>query len=104
MTNEDKAIGLLNDYIKQLKWSLSKLPSEDREEIIQEVHGHLMDRLKDSETVEDFQRTLREFGPPEEYARSFLENYEASSALASASSPPSHVSHASPLPSPSESA
>jgi uncharacterized membrane protein len=85
MTNEDKAISLMNDYIKQLKWSLSKLPSEDREEIIQEVHGHLMDRLKASETVEDFQKTLREFGPPEEYARSFLENYEASAALASAS-------------------
>jgi uncharacterized membrane protein len=85
MTNEDKAIGLLNDYIKQLKWSLSKLPSEDREEIIQEVHGHLLDRLKGSESVEDFQEILEEFGPPDMYARSFLENYEASVALASAS-------------------
>jgi acetyltransferase-like isoleucine patch superfamily enzyme len=85
MTEQEKASRLLDDYIKQLGWSLSKLPAQDREEIIQEVQVHLLDRLETSETVEEFRQTLQEFGPPEEYARSFLENYEVSVALASAS-------------------
>ena len=85
MNNNEKAEKLLNDYIKRLKWSLSKLPSEDSKEIIQEVQGHLQDRLQESETLEDFEKVFNEFGPPDEYARSFLENYEVSVALASAS-------------------
>jgi len=85
MTEQERAAQLLEDYIKQLGGSLSILQARERQEIIQEVQGHLQDRLERCDTLEDFQQTLQEFGPPDEYARRFVETYRASQASDSAS-------------------
>ena len=85
MINDKKALSLVENYIKRLRWSLSKLPAADRDEIIQEIHSHLLDRVEEAEDEAAIHQTLDEFGPPEEYARNFLENYEISVALASGS-------------------
>ena len=85
MSEQDKVSRLLDDYIKQLGDPLSVLPARERQEIIQEVQGHLQDRLERCDTVEEFEQMLQEFGPPEEYAQTFVETYRASLAPASAS-------------------
>lgn len=85
MINEKEIKHAVDGYLKRLGWSLGELPQHERDEIIKEIRSHLLDRFQASETEEEFQRILDEFGPPEIYARSFLEGYEVAVALASGS-------------------
>jgi len=69
-------------YLKRLRWALSHLPAEDREEIVTETRAHFSERVAQGATVEE---VAASFGEPEAYARRFLENYEISVALSSGS-------------------
>jgi uncharacterized membrane protein len=73
----------MNDYLRRLRWALAPLPSRDREEIVTELRGHFVERIEAGGT--DFEAVAAEFGTPEEYAHSFLDNYRISTALASGS-------------------
>ena len=69
-------------YLKRLRWALTRLPAEDREEIVTESRAHFAERMAQGATVEE---VAASFGEPEAYARRFLENYEISLALSSGS-------------------
>jgi len=69
-------------YLKRLRWALSHLPAEDREEIVTETRAHFAERIAQGATVDE---VAASFGEPEAYARRFLENYEISVALSSGS-------------------
>ena len=79
----DKSRLAMNDYLRRLRWALAPLPSRDREEIINELHVHFTERLASENT--DFDAVAVGFGPPEDYARSFLDNYHITAALANGS-------------------
>jgi len=69
-------------YLKRLRWALSHLPVEDREEIVTETRAHFSERMAQGAA---FEEVAASFGEPEAYARRFLENYEISVALSSGS-------------------
>lgn len=76
----------IDDYLRRLRWALSPLPAEDREEIVREIHSHLLDRSGPGATAPvPFESVERELGPPEGLARRYLEGYEISLALGSGS-------------------
>lgn len=80
------AAEMLNAYLHRLRWALSALPSEDREEILQETRAHFVERgegAADPERV--YVETAARFGAPEDYARRFLDNYRISIAVAEGS-------------------
>lgn len=81
----------LETYLKRLRWGLSGLPEEDRNEIVLETRSHFLDRLEGPNAA-SFAAVAQELGPPEEYARRFRENYEISAALGSGSA--FHMLHA----------
>jgi len=71
------------EYIRKLRWALSKLPGQDRDEIVNEAESHFHERLSDESVA--FETVANDLGHPEDYARSFLGNYEISVALGSGS-------------------
>lgn len=75
----------LESYLLQLRWSLGVLPAEDRDEIVAEIRSHFLERFEHDDPEAAFASLEKEFGPPEEYAQQFLENYRITSALASGS-------------------
>lgn len=73
-------------YLRRLRWALAPLPAEDREEIVREIHSHLLDRSGPGAAAPvPFETVERELGPPEGLARRYLEGYEISVALGSGS-------------------
>lgn len=74
----------VQSYLKRLRWALSHLPAEDREEIVTETRAHFSERMAQGT---GFETVAASFGDPEAYARRFLENYEISVALSSGSTP-----------------
>ena len=78
MENNDQA----TTYLKRLRWALSQLPAEDREEIVTEARAHFAERMAQGT---GFGEVSAAFGDPETYARRFLENYEITLSLSSGS-------------------
>lgn len=60
-------------YLHRLGWALAPLPEADRESILAETAAHLEDRRTEGEAALD--AALQGFGPAEDYARAFVEEY-----------------------------
>lgn len=75
MTVQDR---LLDEWLRGLKWSLTAIPSPEREDIVEETRGHISERLEAGASLEE---VLDAFGSPDVYARGFVEEMEVSSAL-----------------------
>lgn len=73
----------MNEYLRRLRWALAPLPTRDREDIVTELRSHFVERIDAGGA--DFDTIAAEFGAPEDYARSFLDNYHITTALASGS-------------------
>ena len=72
----------LDGYLRQLRWALGPLPQEDRDEILAETRSLLLDRQAGGA---DLDQVLADLGPPETYARGFLETYAIATSVASGS-------------------
>lgn len=70
----------LRDYLRRLGWALEALRPEDRAAIVDEVREHVLARRDQGVAVTE---ALAGFGPPEAYARGFIDEMEISGALAS---------------------
>lgn len=70
MTEHDPRI---STYLRLLGWALAPLPREDRESILAETAAHLEERRAEGDAALD--AALEGFGPPEDYARAFVEEY-----------------------------
>jgi len=75
--------GRLEDYIRRLDWALRDLPSEDRRNIKAEINSHLAERAAQGSFALD--AAVLALGPPDRFARAFVENYELSGAVNRAS-------------------
>lgn len=65
-------------WLRRLHWALQPMPSPAREEIVSETRAHLVERL---ESGADAAELLDGFGPPDVYARQFLDEMELAHAL-----------------------
>lgn len=77
MTSSDRA---LEDYLRKLGWGLAALDGRERDEIVAETRAHVLEKIERGASAED---VLAEFGPPERYARAFLDERELAGALSS---------------------
>lgn len=68
----------LHDWLRRLRWSLAALPERDRDDIVAETRAHLEERVAGGDPPE---RVLAAFGPPEAYARQFVDQMELAGAL-----------------------
>lgn len=66
-------------YLRRLGWALSPLPSDDREAILAETEAHLLERLAQGDVA--LTAALQAFGPADEYARAFIEEYRLVGAI-----------------------
>jgi hypothetical protein len=74
---EDRAVA---DWLRRLKWALTRMPSPEREDIVAETRGHLEERIAAGASPA---QALAAFGPPEAYAHRFLDEMDVSAALGS---------------------
>jgi uncharacterized membrane protein len=77
---DEQAHPALKTYLRRLGWALASLPERDRDEIVEETRGHVLERLDQGAPLE---ATLAGFGPPEVYAARFIDEMEIVGALAS---------------------
>lgn len=70
----------IQDWLRRLKWSLTSVPSPERDDIVQETHAHLREAIAGGQTSG---AVLAGFGTPEEYARQFVDEMDVSRALGS---------------------
>lgn len=75
----------LADYARRLRWALSVLPEADRDDIVEEMRSHVLDRVDAGMSVD---AALTALGNPEDYARTFCDAYAVAAALSSR-----HTSH-----------
>lgn len=68
-------------FIARLESCLSGLPDAERREILDETRSHLEDCASQGE--ESLMAALKGFGPPERYARAFIEEAQLRDALVS---------------------
>lgn len=68
----------VSGWLRRFKWSLSGVPSPERDEIVAEVRAHISERIASGDGVTD---ALNAFGTPEAYARSFVDEMELARAL-----------------------
>lgn len=66
-------------FLRRLRWALSALPSQDKDEIVTEIRSHLEDKLSSGREVSE---SLAAFGLPETLARSYILEHERSVAIA----------------------
>jgi uncharacterized membrane protein len=70
---------LLEEYLQKLRGVLKPLPEEERDEIILEIKGHILERIAHSSQAEDDTEALKNalirLGKPEEYAFEFVTDY-----------------------------
>ncbi|MDF3982188.1 DUF1700 domain-containing protein [Luteibacter sp. PPL201] len=66
-------------WLRRLRWSLNALPRADRDDITCEIESHISDRIAQGMIEE---HVLAALGPPELYARAFLDDFELNGALA----------------------
>jgi hypothetical protein len=77
---DEDTYGAVKVYLRQLGWALDSLPERDRDDIVEETRLHMLARLEAGRSLESL---IAELGPADRYARSFIDQMEASSALAS---------------------
>lgn len=65
-------------WLRRLYWALKPMPSPARDEIVAETRAHLSERL---DSGADPVELLDRFGPPDAYARHFLDEMELAHAL-----------------------
>lgn len=87
MPDRDTAVrhDRLENYLQRLGWALGPLPDADRHDILQETRAHFADRMADGDPDAAFAETVARFGPPEDYAQQFLDNYQLTAAVADGS-------------------
>lgn len=68
------------DWLRRLKWALSAMPPSDRDDILAETAGHIDEAMAEGRAPAD---VLAAFGPPDAYARRFLDEMELTVALGS---------------------
>lgn len=67
-------------WLRRLEWALHALPIKDREEIVRETRSHIEERI--AQNVDEPQ-ILASLGDADDYAQSFLDDFELSQALGS---------------------
>jgi uncharacterized membrane protein len=75
-----KNSSLLEQWLRRLRWSLSRLAAHDREEIVREARSHIEERVAAGHALDT---VLADFGPAERYAHQFVDEIEAYAALGS---------------------
>lgn len=87
MPDRDTAVrhDRLKHYLKRLDWALAPLPEADRHDILQETRAHFADRMAAGNPDAAFAEIVARFGPPEDYAQQFLDNYQITAAVADGS-------------------
>jgi uncharacterized membrane protein len=73
---------LVAGWLRRFKWALKRMPSPEREDIVEETRVHLNERMAGGLTAV---QALANFGAPEEYARKFLDEMYLSAAAGSQS-------------------
>jgi hypothetical protein len=76
-TSEDQAVA---DWLRKLKWALTRMPSPEREDIVAETRAHLEERVAAGVTPAE---AIAAFGPADVYARTFLDEMDVAVALGS---------------------
>lgn len=71
---------LVAGWLRRFKWALKRMPSPEREDIVEEARTHLNDRMAGGLTAA---QALANFGPPEVYAGKFLDEMYLSAAAGS---------------------
>ncbi|WP_257387822.1 HAAS signaling domain-containing protein [Tahibacter caeni] len=82
MSNETREF---EPWLRRLKWALSALPAQDRDDIVAETRAHLRDACDAGQTPA---QVLAGFGGAEDYARQFVDQMELSGALGAGRSGP----------------
>lgn len=87
MPDRDTAVrhDRLDNYLRRLGWALKPLPNADRDDILRETRAHFADRMAEGDPDAAFARIVARFGPPEDYAQQFLDNYQLTAAVADGS-------------------
>lgn len=75
----------LKTYLQRLEWALEPLPETDRRDILQETRSHFAERMAGRNPDGAFAEIVAGFGPPEDYAQQFLDNYQITAAVANGS-------------------
>ena len=70
----------ITQWLNALRDALATLPTQDRDDIVNETGGHLEDRLAAGLTPA---QALHGFGPAKAYAQNFVDNYALDRALTS---------------------
>jgi uncharacterized membrane protein len=70
----------IEDWLRRMNWALGRMPSPEREDIMAETRAHLRERLDGGQ---DAEAALAALGPPDVYARRFIDEMELSGALGS---------------------
>lgn len=76
----DKDYAELKSYLRTLGWALASLPERDRDDIVEETRLHVLARIEQGHGLA---QALEALGPPQTYARGFVEEMETASALGS---------------------
>ncbi|WP_269713622.1 HAAS signaling domain-containing protein [Caulobacter sp. NIBR2454] len=80
MTVQNTDEQMIEAWLRRMTWALARMPSPQREEIVEETRVHLFERLGRGLTVD---QALEGFGAPDAYARRFIEEMELAGALGS---------------------
>jgi hypothetical protein len=72
-------------YLRQFERDLVKIPSGERDKIVQEIRSHLLDRAQVGPQM--LGAAISQLGPPRLLARSFVEDYALQGALKGRTSP-----------------
>lgn len=67
-------------WLRRLGWALSPLPAKDRDDIVAEARLHVLERTDQGLPLAE---ALTALGPPETYARGFVDDMQLSAALGS---------------------
>jgi uncharacterized membrane protein len=63
----------LDPWLKRMRWALARLPDDARDDIVRETRAHLEERIAKGTTA---RAALDAFGRAEDYAASFVEEWE----------------------------
>jgi uncharacterized membrane protein len=74
----------LSEYARRLRWALAALPDADRNDIVEEMRSHVLDRIETGVSMKD---ALEALGEPTVYASRFCEAYSVASALSKRRTP-----------------
>jgi uncharacterized membrane protein len=67
-------------YARKLRWALASLPAAERDDIVNEMRSHVLDRIDQGVSMDE---ALAALGPADDYARAFRDSYAVASALSS---------------------